>query len=297
MIITRNTLIGAGVVAVAALIVLSQTIFVVDQTQQALVLRLQEPVRVINQATRAERAINTDKGKAGLQLKWPFVENVIKFDRRSIALEAQREEVLASNQERLEVDAFLRYRIVDPLQFYRSLRTEDGANDRLGAVVNSSLRQALGSATTEQIIATDRSEIMQRVRDDVDRRVGASNFGVEIVDLRIKRADLPEANKIAVFQRMSTQREQEAQQIRAEGAQQAQEIRATGQREASTTRGEGDAERARIFADSFGRDAAFASFYRTMRAYETSLAETGDTTLVLSPDSDFFRYFERGPGG
>jgi membrane protease subunit HflC len=285
--LTQTHLIAGGIVLVALLIITSQTLYVVDQTQQALVLRLGEPVRVVNSPSNPG---------PGLKVKIPFAEERIVFERKSIALEPPAEEVLASNQERLVVDSFLRYQIVDPLQFYRAVRDERSASDRLQRLVSSSLRQALGAATTEQIIATDRSQIMQRVRDDVDRRVEESRFGVEIVDLRIKRADLPDENATAVFERMSSQRRQEAAEIRARGAQQAQEIVADATRQAETTRGEGAAERARIFADSFGRDPSFAQFYRTMRAYEESMAQ-GNTTLVLSPDSDFFTYFENGPGG
>lgn len=283
----RPNLVAVGVVAVVVLILLTQTFYVVDQTRQALVLRIGEPVRVVNAPPH---------NHPGLKVKIPFLESVQFFDKKSISYDAAGEEVLSSNQERLMVDAFVRYRITDPLQFYRSVQTEEQAQDRLRNLVNSSLRQALGSATTEQIIATQRAQIMLNVRQDVSRRVAESHFGVEIVDLRIRRADLPEANTQAVFDRMISQRAQEARLIRAEGAQQAQEILANAEREAQTIEGEGNAERARIFADSFGRDPSFAAFYRSMRAYETALA-SGETTLVLSPDSEFFRYFERGPGG
>lgn len=285
--INQTTLVGAAIVAVVALIVLANTLYVVDQTQQAVVLQFGKPARVVNAPPN---------NYPGLKVKIPFVENVVKFDKRSIAYEPSGEEILASNQERLVVDAFLRYRIVDPLKFFTAVNSRSNAEDRLRSLVNSSLREALGSATTEQIISTDRAKIMQAVRDDVERRVSASNFGVQIVDLRIKRADLPDANAQAVYTRMQTQRQQEAKEIKARGDQQAQEIRANGQRQAETTRGEGDAERARILADAFGKDASFASFYLSMRAYEAAMAQP-DTTLVLSPDSDFFRYFKEGPGG
>ena len=282
----QSTLIAIGVMSAAVLITLSQTLYIVDQTQQALVLQIGNPKRVVNKA---------GTNHPGLQAKIPFLESVVKFDKRSIVLEPTAEEVLASNQERLVVDAFLRYRIQDPLQYYRAFQTDTNAQSRLDRLVTSSLRQALGSATTEQIISSNRAAIMRIVRDDVDRRVKASSYGIEIVDLRIKRADLPEANKLRVFNRMNTQRQQEARQYRAEGDQAAQTILATANKEAATTRGQGDAEQARIMAQSFGQDPGFAAFYRTLKAYENSLAQ-GDTTLVLSPDSDFFRYFEQGPG-
>jgi membrane protease subunit HflC len=222
------------------------------------------------------------------------VENVVKFDRRNIGVEASKEEIIASNQERLVVDAFVRYRITNPLRFYQSVRNENGANNRLEGLINSSLRQALGTATTEDIISKERSLLMRRVRDDLSRRVAASQFGVEIVDLRIKRADLPTANQEAVYERMKTQRNQIAAETRAKGQQQALEILGAATKEGETIRGEADAERARIFASSFGQDAGFASFYRSMQAYETSMGQ-GDATLVLSPDSQFFRYFSGGP--
>lgn len=281
----QSTLIGAAVFAAAAVILLSQTLYVVDQTQQAIVLQIGAPKRIVNRTG----------AHPGLQVKIPFVENVVKFDRRSISLEPQASEITASNQEKLIVDAFLRYRIKDPLQYYRAFQTQDNAELSLDRLMASSLRQALGSATTDQIISSDRAEIMRRVRDDVDARAKSSRYGIEIVDLRIKRADLPPANELKVFNRMITQRQQEAAQYRAQGEQTAKTILATANKEAATTRGQGDAERARIMAQSFGKDPSFAAYYRTLRAYEASLANP-ESVLVLSPDSDFFRYFQQGPG-
>lgn len=282
----QNRLVLIGVVVVGALILLANTFYIVGQGQQAIVLRLGEPVRTVN----APGAFDP-----GLKAKVPFLEKLVVFDRRNIGLEASKEEILTSDQQRLVVDAFVRYRIKNPLLFYQAVRDEQTANDRLERVINSSLRQALGSATTEEIIATQRGVLMRRVRDDLSRRVAASKFGVEIVDLRIKRADLPAANQEAVYGRMKTQREQIAAEILAKGDQQALEIKGAATKEGETIRGEADAERARIFASSFGQDPGFASFYRSMHAYENSLGQ-GDATLVLSPDSQFFRYFSRGPG-
>src|SRR5690606_31027593 len=213
----------------------------------------------------------------------------------------------AADQERLVVDAFVRYRIDDPLQYFRTLREERIANDRIERLVNSSLRQVLGTATSTDIISGRRGELMQRILQDVSNRAESSRLGIQIIDVRIKRADLPQANQAAVFRRMQTSRQQEAAQIRAQGEQRKREIiasadkevaitLATATEEAERTRGAGDAQRTRIFADSFGRDPGFASFYRSMQAYEAAFAQ-GDTTMVLSPDSQFFRYFERGPGG
>jgi len=285
--------------AIGVLIIFANTFFIVDQREQAIVVRLGEPVRVIH-------APPGNSG-AGLNIKTPFLENVIKFDRRNIGLEADQEEIIASDQSRLVVDAFLRYRIADPLQYYRTLRDERTAQDRLERLVNSSLRQVLGSTSNTDIISGRRDQVMQQTRLDVARRAKASRLGIEVIDLRIKRADLPAANQAFVYRRMQTQRQQIAAQYRAMGEQQKREIiagadkevaitLATAQQEGETTRGEGDALRTRIFAQSFGRDPGFAAFYRSMQAYEASLGQ-GDTTLVLSPNSAFFRYFDRGPTG
>lgn len=282
----QNRVILLAVIAVGVLFLLANTFYVVGQQRQAIVLRLGEPVRTVNAP---------DAFDPGLKLKVPFVERVVFFDRRNLGVEVSKlDEVLTADQQRLVVDAFVRYRITNPLRFYQSLRDETTANDRLQRLINSSLREALGSATTDAIIAKERGAIMLRVRDDLARRVAASRFGVEIVDLRIKRADLPAANQEAVFERMKTQRQQIAAQERARGNQQAREILGAATKEGDTIRGEADAERARIFASSFGQDPGFASFYRSMQAYEKSLGK-GDATLVLSPDSQFFRYFSGGP--
>lgn len=281
----QNRLIFLAVVAVGVVILLANTFYIVGQQEQAIVLRLGEPVRKLN---------DPDHFDPGLKLKVPFVEQVVRFDRRNVGVEASKEEILTADQQRLVVDAFVRYRIADPLRFYQSVRNEDTAHDRLERLINSSLREALGSATTDAIIATQRGVIMHKIRDDLARRVAASRFGVEIVDLRIKRADLPDANREAVYERMKTQRQQIAAEIRAKGNQQALEIQGAATKEAETIRGDADAQRAQIFAESFGKDPGFASFYRSMQAYETSLGK-GDATLVLSPDSQFFRYFSGGP--
>ena len=286
------------VAALAVLILASQTFFVVDQRQQALVVALGDPVRVINAPGRSE---------AGLHLKVPFFQQVFKFDRRNIALEADKEEIITAGQERLVVDAFIRYRISDPLQFYRTLRDETTAADRIERLVNSSLRQVLGAASATDIISGRRAQLMQQAKLDVARRAKASRLGIEVIDLRIRRADLPTSNREAVFRRMSTSRQQVAAQLRAQGEQRKREIIAEADKEVAITlatareqqgqiMGEGDAQRTRIFANSFGKDPSFAAFFRSMQAYEQSLGD-GQTTMVLSPDSAFFRYFERGPTG
>jgi membrane protease subunit HflC len=286
-----------GILGLVVLVVLSNTLFIVDQREQAIVLSFGEPVRVINAPGRNE---------AGLHLKQPFVQDVVKLDRRNLGQEVDQEEIISSDQQRLVVDAFIRYRVSDPLQFYRTLRDERTAADRIERLLNSTLRDILGSTTQTEIISTRRDELMKQARTEMDRRAHVARFGVEVIDLRIKRADLPSQNQAAVFGRMRTAREQIAAQKRALGEQQKREIiagadkevaitLATAREEAGATRGQGDAQRTRIFAQAYGRDPSFAAFYRSMQAYDQALGQ-GDTTLVLSPDSDFFKYFQRGPG-
>lgn len=287
-----------GILGLLAVALVFQTFYVVDQRQQVIVVAFGDPVRVVNPPGRDE---------AGLNMKVPFVEQIIRLDRRNIAIETAKEEIITAGQERLVVDAFLRYRISDPLQFYRTLRDEATAADRIGRLLNSSLRQVLGSATDSDIISTRRGELMQQAKADMIRRAQASRLGIQVIDVRIKRADLPDANREFVFRRMSTARQQEAAQLRAQGEQRKREIIAEADREVAITlatareqagqiTGEGDAQRTRIFANSFGRDPSFAAFFRSMQAYEQSFAD-GETTMVLSPDSAFFRYFEKGPTG
>jgi membrane protease subunit HflC len=204
------------------------------------------------------------------------------------------------------VDPFIRHRISDPLQFYRTMHDERTASDRIERLLNSTLRDILGSTTQTEIISTRRSELMQQARDEMQRRAAEARFGVQVVDVRIKRADLPAQVQASVFGRMRTARGQIAARYRATGEQQKREIiaaankqvtitLATAREEAGVTRGQGDAQRTRIFAQAYGKDPSFAAFYRSMQAYDQALAQ-GDTTLVLAPDSEFFKYFERGPG-
>jgi membrane protease subunit HflC len=287
-----------AIIAIVVLVVIGNTLFVVEQREQAIVTRFGEAIRVINPPNAPN---------PGLQIKAPFLDRVIKFDKRNLSLEADQEEIIGSDQQRLVVDAFVRYRISNPLQYYRTLRDERSAGPLIERLVNSSLRQVLGSATSDEIISGRRGALMQQIKADVARRATTSRFGIEVIDLRIKRADLPAANQPTVYRRMQTARQQMAAQIRAVGEQQKREIIASADKEvaitlatatetAEATRGEGDAQRTRIFAQAYGRDPSFAAFYRSMQAYEASLGQ-GDTTLVLSPDSAFFRYFERGPTG
>ena len=286
------------VAALGLLIVAFNTFYVVEQRKQAIVLSFGQPEGVVNRQ---------GSNDPGLKMKLPFVQNVVLLDKRNLKFEADQEEVIASDQERLVVDAYVRYRISDPLQYYRTLHDEQTAQDRLERLVNSSLRQILGSATSADIISGRRSELMEATRLDVANRAKSSQLGIEIIDLRIKRADLPEQNRETVFKRMITSRQAEAAQKRALGEQQKREILAGADKEVTITlatateqaeavRGQGDALRTRIFADAFGKDPSFAAFYRSMQAYEASLGQ-GDTTMVLSPDSAFFRYFRNGPSG
>lgn len=288
-----------GLLGFTLLVTAWQTFFIVDQREQAVVLNLGRPVRVIN-------AVG-GRDQAGLHMRTPFVENVITLDRRNIAQEADKEEIIAADLQRLVVDAFIRYRIAKPLQYYTTLHDEQTAADRIQRLMNSSLRQVLGSATQKEIISERRSELMQQIKTDMIRRAATAQLGIEIIDLRIRRADLPTEIQESVYNRMRTSREQAAAQKRSLGEQLKREkiaqadkevviTLATASEQAGQIKGEGDGLRTRIFAQSFGRDPSFAAFYRSLQAYEGSLKD-GSTTLVLSPDSAFFKYFEYGPPG
>ncbi len=277
---------GIATVVVAVLLFLGySSIFTVHQTRQALVVRLGEPRQVY--------------GDPGIHFKWPLIENVIYVDKRILDLENSAQEVIASDQKRLVVDAFARYKIVDVLKFYQSVGSIEGANSRLSTQLNSGLRRVLGEATLTHVVRDERATLMARVRDQLDREAEA--FGIKVIDVRIRRADLPEQNSQAVYQRMQTERQREAAEFRANGSQRSQEIRARADRDVTVlladatstsekTRGEGDATRNNIFAEAYSKDADFFSFYRSMQAYETGLRHS-DTRLVIKPDSEFFRFF------
>ena len=286
-----------AVLALILVVLAANTFFVVDQRQQVVVVNLGEPVRVINPPGAADHP--------GLYLKTPFVESLVVLDKRNQPIEAHQEEVISADQQRLVVDAFVRYRIADPLAYYRTLRNESNAGTLIEPLINSSLRQVLGAATAGDIISGKRDALMAQTLADVRDRADKSHFGIQVIDLRIKRADLPTANQQAVYARMKSNLQQQAAQIRAVGEQNRREVvadadkqvtitLATATKEASTTQGVGDAESARIFGASFGKDPKFAAFFRSMQAYEGVFA-SGDTTMVLSPDSDFFKYFKKGP--
>jgi modulator of FtsH protease HflC len=277
-----------GVLAVLAVVILwvaYVSFFTVYQTQQALVIRLGEPIRTISEP--------------GLHAKWPLIDTVTYVDNRILDLENSAQEVIASDQKRMVVDAFARYRIRNPLLFYQRVSTIEGANSRLSTLLNAALRRVLGEDTLTRIVRDDRPALMARVRDQLNTEAQA--FGIQVVDVRIRRADLPEQNSQAVYQRMITERQREAAEFRAQGSQKSQEIRAKADRDVTVLladaqskgeqmRGQGDAERNRIFAEAFGKDPDFFAFYRSMQAYEQGL-KANDTRLVLRPDSDFFRYF------
>jgi modulator of FtsH protease HflC len=287
---------GALAIIIAIIAILAySTLFTVDQTQQALVVRLGKPVEVITEP--------------GLNVKLPFIDKVIYVDKRILNIESPAQEVIASSKdnsntgadqagERLVVDAFARYRIVDPLKYYQTVG-DSGADAQLAILLNSALRRVLGAATLTDVVRDRREELMAKMRDQIDR--DAKPYGIQVVDVRIRRADLPEQNSQAVYQRMQTERQREAAEFRAQGSQKSQEIRAKADRDvtvllaeanshAEQIRGQGDGERNRIFADAYSRDPDFFAFYRSMQAYDKSL-QRGDTRLVLKPDSDFFRYF------
>jgi membrane protease subunit HflC len=271
--------------------------FMVRQTEQAIVLRFGEVIDVIN-----EYEIDKNKkfvNNAGLNWKYPVVDEVLVYDKRILDLDTPPLEVIVSDQKRLVVDAFVRYRITNPLKFYQAVRTEFQARQRLGNILEASIRSALGSATFQDVVRDKREILMHTIRDQVNTE--AKELGVSVVDVRIKRADLPEANSEAIYRRMQTERQRQATEIRSEGNAAANLIRATADREATIIkaeatkkseqmRGEGDAERNRIFAEAFGKDIDFFEFYRSMQAYEKGLASS-DTRLVISPTSKFFKYF------
>jgi membrane protease subunit HflC len=281
----RTALSFAAIVIGVLVFVVWQAYFTVNQAQQALVLQFGKPVRVVQDP--------------GLNFKVPFVQNVIYFDRRLLDFDADAQEVIMSDQKRMVVDAFARYRIVDPLRFFQTVSNEFAMRARLGAIVNSSLRNVLGSVPFATLLTEKRAELMRQISESVVSE--SKSFGIDVIDVRIMRADLHPDNSPAIFARMQTEREREARQERAEGAETAQRIRAEAERERTVLlaeaqrqsmilRGQGDGEATRIFADAFNRDPEFYAFYRSLQAYQRALAD-GNSTMVLSPDSDFFRFF------
>ena len=289
----NTRLVMLAVIGGLALIMLFGSLFTVEEHEQAIVFQFGEAQRVENPWG--------EEDDAGLKLKLPLVEQVQYLSRRNLEVDLRPVELLASDQERLVVDAFVRYRITDPIRFYEKLRNERGAQDQLQAIFDSTLRDVLGRVDTPEIISGRRAELMAEIQSVADGVAANEDLGIDIIDVRIKRADLPQDNYERVFDRMVSQRELEANLIRAEGQERAREIRATAekeatiiraeaQRQAEIIRGVGDGERTRIFAEAFEKDPEFYAFYRSMEAYRKGL--TNGTTYVLSPDSDFLSYLD-----
>ena len=263
-----------------------QSIFIVQEINQAIVLQFGDPKKIVT--------------KSGLNFKLPFIQNVAYLDKRVLNLDNPPEEVIAADQKRLIVDAFARFQIVDPLKFYISVGNERVARSRLATIINSRIRNVLGQQELQTLLSEDRTKQMALIQEGVNNE--AENFGIKIVDVRIKRADLPQANSDAIFRRMQTEREREAKEFRAKGAEMAVTITSTADKEVTVIladaqkkseimKGEGDGQRNKIFADAFGKDPTFFSFYRAMQSYEKALIGGQDTSLILSPDSDFFKFF------
>jgi membrane protease subunit HflC len=282
---SRFIAIPLAVVAVIALFGAYGAMFTVHQSQQALVLRFGDP--------------RTSHKEPGLKFKWPIVDNVLYVEKRILDLDATESEVITADQKRVVMDAYARFRIDDPLLFYRRLTNLSRARDQLGNQLNSTLRNVIGAEDFTAVISTKRSDMMEQIRDSLNTQT--RSLGIEIVDVRIRRMDLPEANSQAIYSRMETERKREAIEFRAQGREEAARIRAEAdresvviraeaRRESDITRGQGEAERNRIFAEAYGQDPDFFGFYRSMKAYETAL-RSGETTMILSPDSEFFRYF------
>ncbi len=274
-----------GVLVLVLGIVASGAFYTVPQTQQALVLQFGEIVKIVKEP--------------GLKFKTPFVQNVVFLDNRILAFDAPAEEIIASDQKRLVVDSFIRFKISEPKVFFKAVQTENIARSRLGSILNSSVRRVLGGVPLSVVLTGERAHLMIQIRDFVNQQ--AHDLGIEVVDVRIKRADLPEATNQAIYARMNTERQREAREFRAQGAEISQRIKsradrektvliAEAQKQAQITRGQGDGLSVKIFADAYGKDIEFFTFYRSMQAYIKTLG-SGETTMVLSPDSEFFRYF------
>lgn len=288
---TRAVLLVVVVAVIASVIALFSSFYFVNQTEEAIVLQFGAPQAVITEP--------------GIHFKIPLTQNVMFVDKRVLLLDALPEEVIASDKKRMVVDAFARWRITDPLRFYQSLVDKDNALTRLSPILSSSVRRVLGGQSFAAMLSGKRAQLMLDIRDDMNQDV--TGFGIKIVDVRIRHADLPQANSEAIYQRMQKEREREAAEYRAEGDETAQRIRARAAREVTILtaeatreseilRGEGDAEKTRILGQAYSQDPDFFAFFRTMQAYQDSLGQ-GGTTVVLSPDSDFLKYFGKGPSG
>ena len=282
---SRQFLGALGAAVVALVLVAWGSLFTVPQQQQALVLQFGDPKRAIPDP--------------GLKVKLPFIQDVQYFEKRILDIDAPKQQVILVDQKRLDVDAYGRYRIVDPLRFYQTVSNEVGARARLGAIINSAMRRVLGNESLTNLLSVRRGQITQAIFQDVSQ--AALPLGIEVIDVRVKRADYPDQTSQAIYARMKSERDREAREFRGEGSEVAQQIRAdadrqrvvtvaTAQQQAQSLRGQGDAQAIQIYADAFGQDAEFFAFYRSMEAYKNALGD-GSTTLVLSPDSQFFRFF------
>jgi membrane protease subunit HflC len=273
------------IIITLALIVFQSSFFTVDQRQQVLILQFGEPIRAID--------------TPGIKFKMPFIQNAIFFEKRIIDLSLPEQEVIASDQKRLIINAFTKFQIIDPLKFYTTVGSSYGLSSKLSGILDSSLRQVIGEVTLNELLTENRGHIMKKIKD----AVGSSSeiFGIKIIDVRIMRADLPKENSDAIYARMQTEREKEAREIRAKGAEEADKIRAEANKEktiiiaeakknSDIVRGNGESESNKIYANSFGRDPEFADFYRSMSAYKTAFSND-KTKMIISPDSDFFKYF------
>jgi membrane protease subunit HflC len=286
----RPSVIGAIALLVIVVLIGTSAFFTVAQTEQALVLQFGEMRELIK--------------APGLHLKVPFVQKVLYFDNRVLEVDPPAQEVILADQKRVDVDAYARFRIIDPLLFYQTVTNEFGARGRLSAIINSSMRRVLGSTSLASVLSGERERIMADILHEVGDQ--AKRFGIEIVDVRLRRADLPEQTSQAIYNRMKSERDREAKEARGQGQEQALQIRARADREkvvllaeaareAQIVRGEGDANAIKIYAEAFGKDPQFFAFYRSMQAYTNALG-SGDTTMVLSPNMDFLRYLEDPTG-
>lgn len=287
-----NKLAAIGIAAAVLLIAAGSALFTVSETEQALVLRLGAPREIIK--------------APGLKVKMPFLDDVVRYDDRLLAVDPPAEQVILADQKRIEVDTFTRWRIADPLRFYQAVRTEEAARARLREIISSSLRRVLGSVMLPSVLSEERTRIMAEIQNQVNTE--AEPLGIQVVDVRLRRADLPDETSNAIYERMKSERERQAREARAQGTERAQQIRSRAERErtvilaeaqrtAQVARGEGDAEASRIYAQAYGQDPQFFNLYRSLQAYREAFGGEGTTTLVLSPTGDFFRFFGSMPQG
>jgi membrane protease subunit HflC len=284
----RSLQITAAVVLAFVAAVLSSGMYILDQTEEAIILRL--------------GAWQSTVLEPGLHFKMPFLESAVVYDRRLLALNTPDEQILLGDQKRVVVDTYTRYRIVDPLKFYQSVRSESNARSQLGSIIQSSMRRVMGTIMMPTLLSDKRTDVMRTIQKDVAEV--AKPLGVEVVDVRLRRADLPDETSQAIYDRMKSERERQAKELRAQGYEWGQQIKgkadrdrtvilAESQRQSQILRGEGDAQSSRIYGEAFSQDSQFYAFYRTLQAYRSSLGE--GTTLVLSPDNDFLKYLGNGP--